>query len=315
MTKKPVNLIKNSRYYIHPMNRQFDPMVSDMNLDWRNIKQKNQLWNLAFLGALKISGNDAKKLLQGQLTCDLEKITSTTSSMGALCNPQGRIISLFYLCYQHANYYLIMPRNMVALTQAALKKFAMFYKVDMADASDEVKIFGYQGEQPQQENILAVPVAPKATRYLILTSEPLHFADHAEMLSETNWRIDNLLAKIPQIFPETSGKILPHDIDLPLLNAIDFDKGCYTGQEIIARMQYRGKLKNHLYLAELDSSNTPLPNSVISKIIGDTGSPCGIAIDACKTHENKSLVLFVSDIDSAHNANLTIDKQTLKVLK
>src|SRR5580700_4254691 len=94
--------------------------------------------DLTNFGLLKITGSDAAKFLQGQLTCDLEKITPGQFSLAAHCNPKGRVITLFYLCNYLANYYLFMQRNMVSVSMNALKKYAVFFKVTLADASDEL---------------------------------------------------------------------------------------------------------------------------------------------------------------------------------
>lgn len=165
------------------------------------------------LGLLKVSGTRAKELLQGQLTCDVNEVTSTQIKLGAHCNPQGRIISLFQLFFYQDDYYLQMPRNMIAIALAALKKYAVFFKVELTDASDNV--------------------------------ETIDFPDI------------KLKNGIGMIYPETSEKFLPHEINLHLQNGISFTKGCYTGQEIIARMQYRGKLKNKLCVYHIDSPLEP----------------------------------------------------------
>jgi folate-binding Fe-S cluster repair protein YgfZ len=97
----------------------------------------NTIINLRHLGHLCISGPDAKKFLQGQLTCNLDEITPTNSTLGAHCNPQGRVISLFRLFIFLDNYYLQMPREMIPIAQKALQKYAVFFKVKLSDASDE----------------------------------------------------------------------------------------------------------------------------------------------------------------------------------
>lgn len=204
-------------------------------------------------GLLKISGIDAKKLLQGQLTCDVEKATSSAAVFGAHCNPQGRILSLFYLWMQADAYYLFMPRNMVAIAHQALKKYAVFYKLTLEDVSDSMTVYGYQ--QPASTRV-ALP-AP-ATRAIALQEE-------GDSLTDAAWKLANLQEGIPTLSPETSGKFLPHEINLPALSAIAFDKGCYTGQEIIARMQYRGKLKKKMCLAHITSATVPMLGADIYK--------------------------------------------------
>ena len=162
-----------------------------------------------YSGLLSVSGVDAKRFLQGQLTCDLEEVTPSETRLGAHCNPSGRIISLFRLSLFQDSYHLAMPKEMVPIAMAAFKKYAVFFKVTLTDAS-ETLIKNKQETAP-------------------------HFSHYTD-----------IMAGIPMIYPETSEKFLPHDINLPLLNGVSFSKGCYTGQEIIARVQYRGKSKKHL---------------------------------------------------------------------
>lgn len=168
--------------------------------------------DLSYLGLLNITGPDAKRFLQGQLTCHLEEISLAHSQLGAHCNPAGRVISLFRLFLYQNSYYLQMPIPTVPLALAALQKYAIFFKVHLADASHYLK----------------------------------EIACHLRPDPPEQWHYLDLMANIPAIYPETSEKFLPHDINLPLLNAVSFNKGCFTGQEIIARMHYRGKLKKHL---------------------------------------------------------------------
>lgn len=200
------------------------------------------------LGLLKVSGPKAKELLQGQLTCDLNEVTSYQATLGAHCNPKGRIISLFHLFHFHDAYYLQMPPSMVPIALNALKKYAIFYKVELTDASHEWNIIGYP--------TVSVDMSIKQ--------------GHA------------------MIYPETSELFLPHEINLPQLNGVSFKKGCYTGQEIIARMQYRGKSKNQLYLATCE-------NAMITRgmdIYDDQGVAGKIVDHACM--ENRCHLLIIT---------------------
>lgn len=204
-------------------------------------------------GLLKISGAQGLKFLQGQLTCDLEKITPGHFSLAAHCNPQGRVISLFYIFNYNENYYLFMQRSMVAVTLAALKKYAIFFKIELTDASAELIT---------DSNI---------SRLAHLCYEQI------------------ISFAIPHIYPETSGLFLPHELNLQDLKAIDFDKGCYTGQEIIARMHYRGKVKNRLYRYKLSQDILPAPGDDIYS--RDDLRACGSVVDLRK--ENDDFYAFV----------------------
>jgi hypothetical protein len=210
-------------------------------------------------GFLAVAGEEAKKFLQGQLTCNMDDVTSSESHLGAHCNPEGRVISLFRIFLHNDQYYLHMPRDLVPIAKNALQKYAVFFKVILTDASD-------------------TPVK---------TSEPLMDISNG----------------IPAIYPETSEKFLPHDLNLPALGAISFNKGCYTGQEIIARMQYRGKLKNHLYQATV---RTPLSVARGADIYLE-GKSSGNIVDFLQIENNYyELLVIARDNDVETNA-LTID--------
>ena len=218
-------------------------------------------------GLLKISGPDAKKLLQGQLTCDMDEITSDACCFGALCNPQGRVISLFHVFQIENAYFLLLPRNMITLTQDVLKKYAVFFKTTLSDSSD------------------AINTVLNQTVLSILNTRNLQ-------------RIEK---KIPEIHPVTSGKFLPHDINLHELNAINFDKGCFTGQEIIARMQYRGKLKNHLYLANVTTKTPPIPGV---EVYNNESKACGTLVDVSLKSGDTYAILMVTDETNAKSGTL-----------
>ena len=215
-------------------------------------------------GLLKVSGIDAKKFLQGQLTCDVEEITSTKTALGAHCNPQGRVISLFRLFFYQDAYYLLMPVAMVPITMNALKKYAVFFKAELSDATKTL-------------------------------------ADIAQHIALEKY--SDIAKGIPAIYPETSGKFLPHDLNLPELNVVSFHKGCYTGQEIIARMHYKATLKNHLYHATIRALDPVLPGADIFFQADQTKKVVGTIVDAINIGGQYD-VLLVTDISNAKNGHL-----------
>lgn len=202
------------------------------------------------LGLLKVCGEDAGKFLQGQLTSDVTALNHQQYSLSAHCNPQGRVISLFYLINLNNTYYLLMPLDMLTLTKDALKKYALFFKSTIEEATQELTDVLNQIDNP--------------TLFDINTG-------------------------VPRIHPETSGAFLPHDINLDLLNAISFEKGCYTGQEIIARMHYRGKLKKRMQRTTLTTNHPPQPGK------DDT---LGTIVDVLQQHHNCT-VLYIAPLIEA----------------
>lgn len=220
---------------------------------------------MTIFGLLNISGEQAKKFLQGQLTCNLDEVTENNPCRGAHCNPQGRIISFFLLFLHDNQYYLQMPRELIPIALKALQKYAVFFKVKMADVSDTFN-------QPD----------------LLKHLPSMDISDG-----------------IPAIYPETSEKFLPHELNLPALGAVSFNKGCYTGQEIIARMQYRGKLKNHLYRATVQS-----PVSLIRGAdIFCEGQSCGSLVDFRRIENNTYEIFVIAPETQIKTAKLTVDPE------
>lgn len=224
-------------------------------------------------GILKISGLDAKKFLQGQLTCDVEHLSPR--QLAAHCNPQGRIISLFRIIQQENDYYLLMPRAMIPIAIAAFKKYSVFFKVSLMDVSDDMALFT------------------------------------TLRLSEVDWQAQNMQEGVPTLYPETSEKFLPHELNLEQSDAISFNKGCYTGQEIIARMHYRGKLKTHLYKAKLTTTKPPTPGASLYYQAGDTAAEGATIVDSCPAHSeyNCYQLLVVCDEQHAIDNHLYLDQQ------
>jgi len=212
-------------------------------------------------GLLKITGPDAKKFLQGQLTCNLDEVSETQSRLGAHCNPQGRVLFLFRIYLFSAAYYLVMPREMVGLALQALNKYAKFFKLQLEDASDTA------------ESTL-------------------------QALTDQEWAFFNPLQGIPQVYPATSGLFLPHELGLPERGGISWNKGCYTGQEIIARMQYRGKLKNHLYLAKIQSPKLPQLGANLFSLHETGPVPAGQVVDFREQSYNIYIVLLLTQENS-----------------
>jgi folate-binding protein YgfZ len=247
----------------------------------------NQPLHLTHYGLLKVSGSDAKKLLQGQLTCNMDNISQTENSLGALCNPQGRIISLFYIFQWQVDYYLLMPKNTLTKTADTLKKFAVFYKVMLAEETG-FYIYGCFNELQSQEAIAHIKLPGQTSRSILVSSTPLN---HSEM-NHAQWQYLNILDGIPDIYSETSGQFLPHEINLPALNAVSFNKGCYTGQEIIARMHYRAKLKKHLYQATIACSTPFMPGQTI---FTPDQQPSGIIVNIHQHSDHLYYALLIAD--------------------
>jgi folate-binding protein YgfZ len=198
------------------------------------------------------------------------------------------VISLFYAARIAEVFYLVMPQRLIPVAMAALKKYAPFFKAELTAATGDYQINGVITTQDQQPYAAAAVIAlPSGKRNIVLQTA----ADkHQNSALYDDWKLLDMLEGIPSIYPETSGVFLPHDLNLIELNAVSFSKGCYTGQEIIARMHYRGKPKNHLYRGLAKEVLAP------GNAIYAANKPAGIVIDCCqKVYNQQYALLFTTD--------------------
>lgn len=237
-------------------------MVSDKTMN------KKRLINLNYLNILEIVGEGAIELLQGQLTCDMGKVSSKNPTQGAICNVKGRIISSFIVVApndENTNkFWLIGPELMMKKTQDVLKKYSPFYQVDISILSDK-DIYGanndalesffpdlnFNDNQYIRHSSLVLGYLDKKIRLVITNKGDTIFKDSGEISSDLgDWHLDNFLIKDVEITEDLSEKLTPHEINYDVSERVDFEKGCYTGQEIVARMHYRAKSLPRLYLTE-----------------------------------------------------------------
>jgi tRNA-modifying protein YgfZ len=291
--------------------------------------------DLSPLALLAVSGEGAKKLLQGQLTCQLEDITENQSRLGAYCNPQGRMLSLFRLFFFKDTYYLQMPAEILDDTLNTLKKYAVFFKVKLEDASSTIQRISIHGPQAEKKLKLFSTTLPQNTDEALLLDDMLcvklpgvlaHYeflgaADniknlrekisaHTETSSINAWKYANIAAGIPSIYAATFTKLLPHEVNLPQINGVSFSKGCYTGQEIIARMEYRGQLKKHMYRARVKTTVLPEPGHAIYH-----DKACGLIVESCEEAPGAYQILFIADQTDTETRQLFLDSANIVSLE
>lgn len=227
---------------------------------------------------LAVRGVDASKFLQGQLTCNLNYLDEQTSSLGARCTAKGRMLSSFRIVPQGDGYLLAMAAELLEAQMAELQKFAVFSKVKLTDESALWARFGLSHADPLLNEIgLALPADANsvarhgeamAIRRADGCAELWISSTQAEeirtllavKLTEAplnDWLLGQIRAGIGQVFGPTRELFIPQMINLQALGGVSFKKGCYTGQEIVARMQYLGKLKRRLYRLSLPGSELP----------------------------------------------------------
>jgi tRNA-modifying protein YgfZ len=214
---------------------------------------------------IAVSGEDKTTFLQGQFTCNMLSIDDTHNRYGGYCNPQGRLIANFRLFFYDTRYLILIPKDMASPLLRALKKFTMFSKVTLTDVSEDFFIQGEQSSEYALKNhmdtqlcdssILALCVGSTDRYHHILprTQTATHITSNdSAMLDAKLWENLEIAQGFPWISTKTTLQFTPNELGLLEIDAVNLKKGCYVGQEIIARMAYRGKLKKHLYRCDIN---------------------------------------------------------------
>ncbi|GAA4363513.1 folate-binding protein YgfZ [Kangiella marina] len=282
-----------------------------------------QLQNIACelggFGVIEASGEDTLKLLQGQLTCDMNLIKDDQASLGGLCNVKGRLHSVFYVMKFEQNYLLILPKENLSHVIETLSKYAAFFQTELVDASKDYELWGHTQKAPGNHSaeLEVLSITNHGGIYdlhlnslfnaSILISRKERASELVNMLAGTTladknaWDYIELQAHIPMFKQESIEKHLPHSIGLHQVGGVSFDKGCYTGQEIVARMHYRGKLKTHSVLCSVESE---AELNELDKVYNQDDKKVGELIRT--THFDQKSYALISLNDSALEEELSI---------
>lgn len=291
--------------------------------------------DLSCRGLIGAQGPDADSFLQGQLTCDVREVTPNRSRIGAYCNPKGRVLACFRLFRREDALYLELPRTLVESTLARLRRYVLRAKVRLEDASDDWTRMGVAGPNaavlltkllgavPQTaDEVVQAPADSRAITVIRLPGSMPRFEVHGPLVEmrvlwtgldpditftgPEPWRLLDILAGMPTVYPETVEAFVPQMLNLQLLDGISFQKGCYTGQEIVARTHYLGKLKRRMVLARVDSPTPPRPGDPLFSPQADASQSAGQLADACPHPDGGYAVLAVALIECAEHGTLRL---------
>ncbi len=219
-----------------------------------------RLTRLADMGVIRVQGADAVKFLQGQVSNDVAKLSAAVSVLAGLHNAQGRAIALLRFVLASDDDVLgILPRELASVVATRLAKFVLRAKVKVSDASLEWEIAGIEGGgvagdmgvasigavRRDEAGSVWVCAGVVPERWLVVSRAASHAAP-AETMSRDEWRALDIADGVPQVYAATSEAFVAQMLNLDAVGGISFDKGCYTGQEVIARAHYRGKVKRRM---------------------------------------------------------------------
>lgn len=286
----------------------------------------NYYVNLNYRELLVVSGEDSERFLQGQLSCDLNELSEYDSCLGCLCDNKGRVVASFTLWKLANAFYLEMESGLAAIAEQHLKKYSVFYKSEITiqnDAYNRIGLIGTEASQYLKELFHKLPTLenqvemsdgnflrmtdPENKRYEFWHSKnstsPKPFTTDSEYEEGTleNWKILDLQAGLYRLQAEDSGLYTPQELNYDQLGHISFTKGCYTGQEIVARMHYRGKAKKRLHLLHIISSSSPAKNM---KIVTDENKVVGEIIDVASNTPNQFQVQAIANVSIDQNISI-----------
>lgn len=313
-----------------------------------NLQQERQVLNngdvmsdLSHYAALEVSGEESESFLQNQLTNDLQAVRAGDSQLSGWCTPKGRLLVLFRVIKLDSNQFLLLlPAELLGSIQKRLQMFVMRSKVIITDNSDHIVRIGFSGPNAVRQleslantlpdqvdhgtiqddlHIIRLQNAPHP-RFLLLTNIDQakaiwgHLDVQSTAVSQHPWELLDIRAGIPTIESRTQESFVPQMINLENLNGLSFTKGCYPGQEVVARMQYLGKAKRALYRITLQDG-TPAAGDALHSPSSSSAQGAGeiVSIEQNREGHWEGLAVVENAVAEANDLTLNADA-TIRVV-
>ncbi len=298
-----------------------EPAVADEKNDF--------LCDLSQLGLLKFSGEDAASFLQGQLSNDVNALDGSQSQLSSYCSPKGRILASFRIFRHDDDFYLLMPADTVAATRKRLQMYVMMSNVTITDLSDDSVRIGLSGDAAtkaldqlslpvpkskngyaRQNEIHMLNIGDNCPRYILISSadklQPLWESVRAELPLKgyNSWNYKDIQEAIPSIVAANVDAFVPQMINLHAINGVSFSKGCYPGQEIVARMHFLGKLKRRMYRASVHTEQPPKPADSLFSAKSTSGQGAGQVVTVAELADNHYEILAVIQITAVESGSI-----------
>ncbi|MDZ4202196.1 MAG: folate-binding protein YgfZ [Gallionella sp.] len=285
--------------------------------------------DLSQFGLLRVAGEEAQTFLQNLLSNDIREVSPARAQLSSLNTPKGRILATFLIYRDGGDYLLQLPRALCDTIRKKLSMYVLRSKVKISDAGTERVLLGLAGESAQailagqtggalpQHVLDAVAGEPVTlvktgdTRFLLVLPADAapsvwqNLSALAKPVGSACWDWLDIHAGIPVILPATQEQFVPQMANLEVIGGVNFKKGCYPGQEIVARMQYLGKPKRRMYLAHVDGPAAPQAGDELfstdmegqssGMVVNATAAPQGgydlLAVVQCASHDAHPLHL------------------------
>ncbi len=239
------------------------------------------IFNLSNRALLQVNGVDAGDFLHKQLTNDIANINDNIVQLNAYCNHKGRIIVLFRVFKIKNNYYLDFAKDLLEIVKKRLQMFVLNSQVVIDDISDKFVLIGFLKQKADAS--LGDVIEYSSNQTIVLAK--VNNIGNLTTSDIDYWYFNNIKLGLPEVFLATTEVFIPQmlNLDLEAINGVSFDKGCYPGQEVVARLHYLGKAKTRMFKFKLQglanigdklqiSNNTSIQNNyrvVLSACIDD----------------------------------------------
>ena len=272
--------------------------------------------HLDHFSIISISGADSTEFIQGQMTQDISAIGDDEARMTAILNPQGRVMSTALIMHWDDSIILVLNKDTVDDLIVWLSRFILRSKVTVSRL--EAHIYGLNQNLAniesdsldlEKEIFCLRSIETDAERTLLITKSLHDFSKSSiTTMSSRNWQLADIQAGIPIIYKENIAKFIPQMVNLDLINGISFNKGCYTGQEIVARVQHRGEIKRRMFHISTQQSNAEIrPGTPV--LLGD--SEVGTIIQSVQyKNQIHSLAVIKND---ASKKKLLVNGSAIKI--
>jgi len=285
--------------------------------------------DLGHLGVISVHGKDAADFLQGQFSNDVKQVDEGHSQLSAYCTPKGRVLGLFRLFRRGDTYYLRLPLDTLDAVLERLRRYVLRAEVTLEDATDNFIRIGVTGKDaeeelaavignlPQQEgdavqtqdlSVLRVPgVHPRFEVYALSYEAARNLWDSLNVrgapVGLDAWQLTEIQAGLPNVYASTSELFIPQMLNLQLIDGVNFRKGCYPGQEIVARTQYLGALKRRMYAGRIAADTPPSAGDALYTP-DDSMQAAGQIVDSRLHPDGGYAALAVLQISAAETGDL-----------
>ena len=283
--------------------------------------EENKFIVLDKTATIRVEGDDRIQFLQGQLTQDINLVSQDKALYAGFCNPKGRVLA-FMLCYvAHESIHIQLDNSIKESILKKLKMYVLRSKVSLNLLEETFTSIGFVGTKAlverniqipknhldivQYQDVMIIRIGQDGERYQLMGEASkvnefikLNFSAYSTM-SLDDWNNLNILDGIPDIYPTTQEAFIPQSLNMDLIEGINFKKGCYTGQEIVARTHYLGKVKRRMYRAFIKSQVDLNPGD---QILNKNGEETGQLVRSAKENNDKTNLLIELRVDQAHEA-------------